>query len=67
MKYRVSCCNTEHTGPVQRMDNWGTPEDRERGGEKVVYIWIKIKQIEKKEIYRGKISIKMVEAMRDKR
>lgn len=30
MKCRASCCNTEHTGPGQKLDNWGSPVERDR-------------------------------------
>lgn len=35
MKCRVSCCNTEHTGPGQRLGNWGSPVEKDRQGRVV--------------------------------
>lgn len=26
----MSCCNTEHIGPGQRPDNWGSPVEKDR-------------------------------------
>lgn len=30
MKCRVSCYNTEHTGPGRMLDNWGSPVEKDR-------------------------------------
>ena len=49
---RVNCCNTERTGPGQRLDNWGSPEEKDTRCMEILnklnYIWIKIRQEEGK-------------------
>lgn len=48
VRCKVSCCNTEHTAPGQRPDNWGSPVEKDRCRKMAFTFLIKMRHVEKK-------------------
>lgn len=47
VRCKVSCCNTEHTAPGQRTDNWGSPVEKDRCRKMALTFLIKMRHVEK--------------------